>query len=236
MRNTLLLLAAAALLAAVPSAAQGCSDGDQDRGRVRPADSARVAAEKRFTRELQDAVIEGLRQAGHAEPRGLVVVDVRNRRTGEAQVHAFTTLEVDAAVRALVSARTAQLAAWPGRQGTFHFRLDPGPAPREGAVECAPRLVTRDEVTREVNRILTRLAATEPGLFSPGAPRVRVSARMLVDRQGEVVFATLTRRSNRNAVDETILDLARRQRFAPATLDGAPVDVWVELPFDLRSP
>lgn len=48
-----------------------------------------------------------------------------------------------------------------------------------------------------------------------------------------MVFATLTRRSNRSSIDETILELARGQRFVPATLDGAPVDVWVELPVDL---
>lgn len=233
MKRLALLLSAAALLGAVPSAAQRCSARVE---RMRPADSVRVAAERQFTRDLRDAVIAELRQAGHTEPRGLVVVDVGSRRTGPAQVHAFATPEVDAAVRGLLAGRTAELAAWPGREGAFHFRLDPDPPAREGARECPPSLLNPGAATREITRVLTRVAATEPGLFSPGAPRVRVSARMLVDRAGEVVFATLNRRSNRDRVDDAILDLARRQRFRPATVDGAPIDVWVELPFDLTSP
>lgn len=235
MRSTCLLLSAAALLAAVPSAAQPCPGERGDR--PRPAESARAAAQRQFTDSLRAGVIEGLRQAGHAEPRGLVVVDVRNRRTGQAEVHAVaTTPEVEAAVRSLLAARAAQVAAWPGRESAFHLRLDPGPAARADAVECGPELRNRDAVTREVGRVLAGLAGGDPGLFTRGAPRLTVSARMLVDRRGEVVYAVLTRRSHRNAVDETILDLARRQRFVPATLDGAPVDVWVELPFELRSP
>jgi len=47
------------------------------------------------------------------------------------------------------------------------------------------------------------------------------------------VFAVLGRRGSEPLVDRAILDIARRQAFAPAMLGGVPIDVWVVLPVRL---
>lgn len=224
--RTLLLLAG--LLAAAPSAAQRC-----DPGRTDDRDAARSEAERRFRDSLQAEVIADLRAAGHAEPRGLVVVDVRDRRTGRAEVHARTTPEVEAAVRGIVGARGARLAAWPGRESAFHLRLDPAAPAAEGADECAPEMQGRQRFARDLQQLLARSMRTDQGLAGPGRPRLDVQVRMLVDRDGEVVYAELARRSGREALDRALLQLAERQRFAPATLGGVPADVWVVLPIQI---
>jgi TonB family protein len=223
-RTTVVLLAAALL--AAPAAAQRCPDATS---RERPAERARSEAARRFADSLQVDVVAALRQAGLAEPAGLVVVDVRDRRTGEAEVHTFTEPIVGEAVRAELSARAAQLATYPGRESTFHLRLDPGPTPAPGAAECAPRLLETEQLRRDLVVLIQR----ESRFFSPSASREIVHVRMLVDRRGEVVFANLARRGMHPQVDRALLELAQRQRFDPATLDGVPVDVWVELPFRL---
>lgn len=53
---------------------------------------------------------------------------------------------------------------------------------------------------------------------------------MLVSREGEVVFGVVTRRDAGGDIERGVLDLTRTLRFRPATVDGVPVDVWVEQP------
>jgi TonB family protein len=228
--NRTILLLAAALLAAAPSQAQRCTDGGTER--LRPADRARLEAERQFLDSLQAEVIEGVRRAGFAEPSGLVVIDLGDRRE-DPELTTYTAPVVGEAVRGVLRARADRLAAWPGREGTFFLRLDPAPRPA-GARECAPRLLNEARLVSEARSVLPGLSGSDPGMMSRGAPRVSVNVRMLVDREGQVVHAFLTRQSNRPAINRTILDLARRQRFEPATVDGVPVDAWVHLPFDLR--
>lgn len=199
---------------------------------MRPTDRARVAAERHFLDSVRAEVIEGLR-AKHIDPRGLVVVDLGTARN-DVEVQTYTSLTAGEAVNGVLRAHAHRLAEWPGRESTFFLRLDPSPPPAPGARECAPRLLYEASLARDARREVAH--SGDPGLFTRGAPRVSVHVRMLVDRNGQVVHAFLTRRSNRPEIDRVLLDLARRQRFEPATVDGIPVDTWVQLPFDLRSP
>lgn len=221
------LLIAGALLFASSVKAQRCEPVRASR--ERPAERARAEAERAWREALQAEVIDSVRQAGFGEPAGLVVVDVRDRRTGEAEAQTFTPPVQGEFVRALLRARAEHLATWPGREGAFHLRLDPGPPPAPDAVECEPRLLKIEQVRRD----LTDLMQRESRFFNAARSRERIHVSMLVDRTGEVVFATLSRRGMEPLLDRAILDLARRQAFTPATLGGIPIDVWVELPIQL---
>ncbi|HST60528.1 MAG TPA: hypothetical protein VLK84_17645 [Longimicrobium sp.] len=221
------LLMAGALLAAAPAEAQRCIPVRASR--ERPAERARTEAAKAWREALQAEVIDSLRAAGYAEPEGLVVVDVRDRRTGEAEVQTFSAPVQGEAVRALLRRREAHLATWPGRESTFYLRMDPGPAAAPDAVECEPRLLNIEQLRRD----LMEFAQRESRFFNSARSRERVHVRMLVDRGGEVVFAVLGRRGSEPLVDRAILDIARRQAFTPATLGGVPIDVWVVLPIQL---
>jgi TonB family protein len=59
--------------------------------------------------------------------------------------------------------------------------------------------------------------------------------RALVARDGEVVFMELARSSGSTRVGAFALELFERMRFAPASINGVPVDVWVEQPVEARS-
>ncbi len=218
---------AGALLAAASAQAQKCDPVRPPR--ERPAERARTEAARVWRDALQAEVIDSLRAAGHAQPEGLVVVDVRDRRTGESEVQTFSAPVQGETVRALLRRREAHLATWPGRESTFHLRMDPGPAAAPDAVECEPRLLNLEQLRRD----LMEFAQRESRFFNSARSRERVDVRMLVDRGGNVVFALLSRRGTEPLVDRAILDLARRQEFAPATLGGVPIDVWVVLPIQL---
>jgi hypothetical protein len=56
--------------------------------------------------------------------------------------------------------------------------------------------------------------------------------RLLLSREGEVVFGVVTRRGPGSATERAILQAARDLRFRPATVGGVPVDVWVEQPIE----
>jgi TonB family protein len=69
-----------------------------------------------------------------------------------------------------------------------------------------------------------------PALRNRGEPG-RVIVRMMVDEEGRVQNARVTRSSDR-AFDEPTLDAVKHLRFQPARLNGHPVRVWVEQPID----
>ncbi|HYW14232.1 MAG TPA: hypothetical protein VE871_19860, partial [Longimicrobium sp.] len=226
MKKTGFVLMAVALLVAASAEAQWCEPVRPSR---RPAERARAEAERAWREALQAEVIDSLRAAGYAEPAGLVVVDVRDRRTGQAEVQTFSAPVQGETVRALLRRRDAHLATWPGRESTFHLRMDPGPAAAPDAVECEPRLLNIEQLQRDLREFMQR----ESRFFNSARSRERVQVRMLVERGGSVVFAALSRRGTEPLVDRALLDLARRQEFAAATLGGVPIDVWVVLPIEL---
>jgi len=243
MKACVLLAAAAAVLSAAPAAAQNCRTVRYDP--EAPARTSRRHAEDSTRLALRDEVRDTLAarfraaalEAGVAEPAGLVVVEIRDRRRGTAEVTPHASNVSYAVLRGVVDAHAELIARWPERDGVFNLRLDRPyrPAPTEvarEAVECQPSIVDLNRLRRDLDVLSRRQGPLAPGQD----PRVELRVRMLVSRNGDVAYARLAGRGVRPALNEAVLELARQIRFNPASVNGVPVDVWVELPFQFVLP
>lgn len=134
--------------------------------------------------------------------------------------------------RDVLARHASLLAALPERTRVLHLRLDPLPRDTALPVACAPRLAGATQFRDAIVRALQR----EPPLPSGSDPRVAVQVRMLVTRDGEVAYASLSRRGPTGTIDAAILRAARGLRFVPATWEGVPSDQWVELPVRMEVP
>lgn len=61
-----------------------------------------------------------------------------------------------------------------------------------------------------------------------------VTLSVLVDSQGIVSGVKIKTTSGHGSLDKAALAAVRRWRFIPATIDGKPVDMWVDVPIDFR--
>jgi TonB family protein len=233
-----LFLVAAALVAAAPAQAQRggsrCSvtTRSTDRRPQNPADSTRAVLRQMVVDSVESDVGAAARQAGIAQPAGLVVMVIRGRAPERAEIHTHEANVGADIVRAALARRAPLLAALPEHETTLHFRLDPLPTPPGDTLrveECVPRVANVDRFRREIQDI-ERREPPVPGVM----PRTTVHVRMLVSRDGEVAFATVTRRSGNPAVERRVLEATGALRFQPATVNGTPMDVWVELPVQLE--
>lgn len=234
----LLLVAAAVGLSAVPAVAQSSCQTVQREAeaparnpRRHAADSTRLALRDQIGDTLRARFRAAAVEWGVAEPVGLVVVEIRDRRRGTAEVTPHASNVSYTALQGVVDREAALLATWPERDGVFNLRLEhvERPYPEDAAewVECRPSLADPNRLQRD----LVTLSSLQGPLPAGSNPRVVLHVRMLVTRDGEVAYARLSRRGFRPGLDEGVLELARRQRFVPATVNGRPVDVWVEQPF-----
>ncbi|MBW3570935.1 MAG: energy transducer TonB [Gemmatimonadetes bacterium] len=222
----ILLLPLLAALAAAPVAAQ---QAGPSYCRADTVTRPELVQERVLREAIQDSlrteIIAAARQAGVAEPAGLIAMQILDRRRGRVQPTVLGATVPESAVQAVVSARAALLARWPGRSDWLHVRLD-GPFPPDDArVECVPAVENSAWFARELGRVVR--ADRPPAGQMSGA---RATLRMLVSREGDVVFATLSRTAPRPGVNQGVLNAARGLRFRPATVGGVPVDVWVEQP------
>jgi TonB family protein len=235
-----ILLLAAGLLAAAPADAQTvagtqCAAVPQEAPRDfrrSAADSARDAAKNHAVATIKNDVLESAFRAGIQAPEGLVVLEVRGRRAQHTTIHPWRTNVSAELVQGAVDRHLGLLAMLPERDRVLSMRLDPLALPDSLTVECLPRLVDTRQFTEEVARIAERAMPLSPG----SDPRVQVHVRMLVSRDGEVAYATVSRRGNLGSLDRQVLDAARRLRFVPASVGGMAVDVWVEQPVVLEVP
>jgi protein TonB len=83
-----------------------------------------------------------------------------------------------------------------------------------------------------------RVKSAEP-VYPPLAKKARRTAsvvvRALVDEEGRVVQAEIARGdASKLGFDEAALAAARQMLFRPASKDGVPVKIWVELPITFR--
>jgi periplasmic protein TonB len=90
-----------------------------------------------------------------------------------------------------------------------------------GAV--APVLVHDSRVSQDVT-------SRYPGWIDWSAKTYRAEFFLQVDAQGRVADIRLAESSGHRLVDRVLREVASGMRFAPATLDGGPVDAWVRLP------
>jgi TonB family protein len=219
------------LSAAAPAAAQDveCSEPSGPRNAPRPAQAERYGVLTELREAIGLEVEEAARAAGISEPAGLVVIELRNRRTGEARVSLFGSNVPEAVAAQAVERRAQTLVRMPRDQALLHVRLDPLPMGPLGRA-CMPSLLDPQLFTTRLWEITHRL----PPVSQESAARLSARVRMLVTRDGEVVYATLVRRSSRGDVDREVLELVRELRFAPARVNDVPVDVWVEQPVEVR--
>lgn len=226
------------LVVAGPAAAQtviwhtreACTRERYREPRRRPAQARRDSLWQVSLDSIRADVTRGARAAG-AAPEGVLMVqyDVR-ARTGRMWM-AQGSIPNEVLLAAYARAEPL-LPAYPyARNGQvlFHTRLDPLPqdTPRSGDVveECRPEV--RNE--NEIRRLIRDFAERHRG-FSGSAAHVTA----LVARDGQVIYSELSRTSGSGAVDQFAIELFGRMRFSPATVQGVPVDVWVQQPVQVQ--
>lgn len=89
--------------------------------------------------------------------------------------------------------------------------------------ECMPAIANRGELARLLLR-----AADDRAVRGRSAV-----VRVHVGRDGSVMDARVHGSSGSVAADQALLGIARRARFAPATLDGFLVPVWSSFPLSI---
>jgi TonB family protein len=232
MRANLLSVAGAVLLAALPADAQ--RDARCTTTRI-PAQfrTAEMAPSKRTALSavrdsLESDVEAAARQAGIQQPRGIVVMAIQDRATGRAEIHLHPSNVRESFVRDALAARASLLATLPPNENTLYFRLEPVTLPEADSVvvECLPRLANPEWFGRELQRIVQ--GESESG----GTPRT-AHLRLLVTYEGEVAYVDVLRGSGRPGLDRAVVQAARRLRYEPASVQGVPVDIWVEQPVAL---
>jgi hypothetical protein len=221
--------------AAVPARGQtsgACQAVEEEEAPRRPRSAAelrRDSLKSAIVDTLRTEVMSAAQGAGIAEPAGIVFVQRLNRGTGEARVWSFRGNVPDSLSQQVVARRADLLVRWPEREAFTNFRLDRLDVPDDPSVECLPRVADVGQLARDLGRIASRFTA------EPSNNRVQLQVKMLVTRDGEVAHAEISRGNALRPVVEAVLELARGLRFAPASLDGVPVEVWVVQPvnFDL---
>jgi TonB family protein len=109
------------------------------------------------------------------------------------------------------------------------LRLDPlplppcGPRPRR---ESLPRVLNDGEMTS----VLRDLTIAGRRAFPDRGPAM---LRMVLTREGEVASAQLVSSRSTVQLEEGVLEIARRVRYRPATLDQVPVDIVLFVPIRL---
>jgi TonB family protein len=247
MYSRLLLLAlAAASLAAAPLHAQrerlapGCK-----RERVRaPGRDQRSASERErdsTQQVIRAAILEDARAtaraAGIAAPEGLLLVTFEGQAPADAAFHGWRSNVPDNVFSSVRQRALPRLAAWPGRELSvvLSMRLDsvgPWPAGTPGIlVECVPLLDNREEI----NRLLTEFSGENEELLRAQPSRLTTRVRMLLTREGEVAYSLVDASSGQRSVDLYALQLTRRMRFRPASVNGQAVDLWIMLPLTMAA-
>jgi TonB family protein len=236
------ILFAAACAAAAPAHAQAAGSlpancvaaPSEAEGRARMGQAA-LDSQQAFHgigRALEDELREAARAAGISEPAGIVLVERNNQRTGAGRVWSFRSNVPDALSRTVMARHAELLARWPGRVGPINLRLDPLEGPDSVTFECMPVLLNPEAFRRDLRRIST--SSSTPG---GGTGRtVTLHVKMLVTREGEVAYAELERPSTHRDVNRELLQVMRRLRFTPASIQNVPMDVWVEQSVEVDVP
>ena len=229
--RTISLGALALVLASgIPAQAQGSRCSTPAEGR-RPSvqDSAAYAAIAAVRDSLHATLLATAQAEGIAAPGGLVVEELTAAR-GAASVRAVRGNVPQALAERVVAERGDLLSQVPPRYDRLHLRLDRRELPEGPVIECRPHLRN----PRGFQQALTRIASSS--LPSGSTRPSPMTLRMLVDRDGDVVYATLSRHGYSARVDREVVEAAHRLRFLPATVGGVAVDVWVEQPVVLSAP
>jgi hypothetical protein len=224
--RTAVVLAAA--LVSAPLAGQGgCTTT------VQPGEELALSADSAIVDELFDAVHAAARDAGVAEPRGYLAL-VQDAR-GRAEIHLHRSNVPERVVRQVQRAMAGRLAEAAGPDGRVFInrRIDAGTLP-SAPLPQGPEIVECRPLLLEPHVLPARLLALLERSAPEGNPQMWISLRMWVTPEGDVAYAGLLQPTGSSRLDRVLVrDFARGLRFAPGTVNGVPVPVWVELPLQI---
>lgn len=235
-------------LTAAPAHAQAAGALPANCTSVSPLDAARQPRysqaqldSQEVVRNARNVLREDLRTAaraaGIAEPVGLIFVERNERRPGAARVWSFRSNVPDALSRTVMARNAEPLARLGGRDRPIHVRVDESAATLDSVTyECTPVLLDPDQMVRALTRIIadsSSFPSRRPGSEMRPATLHLV---MLVTQDGYVAHAELKRSTRHRNLERELLQVARRLRFRPATIENVPMDVWVEQPVGVLVP
>jgi hypothetical protein len=219
----------AMLLGAAPAAAQlgRCTAAPLEAPRLTAAEQARRERSAAAGDTLRQLLVGVAREQGVEAPSELVLVELSRRGT----LAGLRVLRGDlepAPLREALSAQGALLARYADGKAAVYLRLD-APEREPGGAECMPEVLNGHELTR----VLEELRPEEQtALLRAPLPTV---IRMLVTRDGDVAYVGSIQSTRVPVrVRSELMAAAYRLRFLPLSVDGVPVDFWVEQPFQLR--
>lgn len=215
--------------------AAGSEAAQQPRYSQAQLDSQEVVRNARNA--LREDLRTAARAAGIAEPVGLIFVERNERRPGAARVWSFRSNVPDALSRTVMARNAEPLARLGGRDRPIHVRVDESAATLDSVTyECRPVLLDPDQLVRALTRIIadsSSFPSRRPGSEMRPATLHLV---MLVTQDGYVAHAELKRSTRHRNLERELLQVARRLRFRPATIENVPMDVWVEQPVGVLVP
>lgn len=219
MRRLLLL---AVLAAALPPSAAGqaaapptCTVERAPTGRGALLDSIREAVRGAF---VSAAAAEGVPVAD-----GLVLL---RRPVGGATTYDAHRMPPSPALRgAAVAAFEAQGTRWPDSVALTVVVRAHAEAPSPGAEACPPTALNHHAVAVALQRWMDAYT-----LLAPEGERFRARYLVLVTRDGEMVFPSLSQSSGWAEFDAAVMRIGGTLRATPATLGGRPTDAWLVLP------
>lgn len=226
----ILIPAAVAPLRAQPADCERIPDEVQATARLQQAALDSIRGHRTIRDALEDDLRESARAAGIAEPRGIVMAQLRGQQAP--RVWSYRSNVPDELSRTVVARHAEALARWRRSDGLVNLRLDHLPWSESVDRECMPVLMDPGGFAEDLARIQE---AQRTGIVD-GTRREMLYLTMLVTRDGDVAYAELRRPSSSREVDREVLRLGRRLRFRPGALGNVPVDVWVVQPLDMVVP
>jgi TonB family protein len=213
-----------------PTPAQADTSQLRGRGSQGSAQACRVVADTavvptagqvRERRELQ-ARLAGLGRAnGVAEPTGLLLVDVDSTRRGK--VIFIETNYPQELVNTATRSVGEYLETLPvGKPYQALIRIDGEyQAMAPGKSHCPPMLENRGLL----GQLMQRVMQAHPQSGKLPEPVVKNAVvRLVVNREGVVSYVEVERPTGDEHLDQYLVDIAERLRFAPAKLDGVAYD------------
>jgi TonB family protein len=173
--------------------------------------------------------------AGAGAPRGFI----RFQRAKGGSAVTASGLHLNFDIRPEMYTRAAEaLAGYPATDAfSTTLRLDTLPKPAEGARvrSCTPSITN----ARELTRLLSAELTANPDLVPYVEGHAGVLLRLTAAREGEAIFPEVVRSSGVARLDDLAMQVAVQALFAPASVDGTPLDVPVTIPINFmgsRSP
>lgn len=203
------------LIFAAPISGQDCFS---------PTDSLRAVWEEdaRERRSIVDRTMELARDEGVRDPGGWVVVstDAKDRDTRVRYVGLDLPETVFLEMRALLA---GYLQARPLERRNLVIELGAPKIPFTGEEResCPARLRNDSKI-----QLLWALMIDEHPEFEPGEEPPTADVGLLIDSEGQTVYAEVERPTGDRWFDERLVPLAREMEFAPARMNGTPVPTF----------